>query len=157
MRVLLIVILLKEVDFVQKMIRMAPNNESAWNYLYGLLVPVPCILSNRTENLTIRDLPGFSTSVTTVNENDEHLPSSDSFTTGPIDPEIPSIHIQRMRHFAEDLANSDAVASNSPALLGFLVEVYTDSLKARIRQEKMDKKRSVGNRWSSQFPICCDA
>ncbi|TPP57961.1 Protein farnesyltransferase/ geranylgeranyltransferase type-1 subunit alpha [Fasciola gigantica] len=146
-------VLEREVEFVQQMIRMAPNNESAWNYLYGLLVPVPCVSSNYTRNSTIRDLPGFSTSVTTVNETEIPVELSGVHQENPIDAGIPLTHLQKMRQFAENLANSDAVASNSLALLGFLVEVYTDCLKTRIHHQKLDEQRpaSTGPHTNSEL------
>ncbi|KAF7256708.1 hypothetical protein EG68_08723 [Paragonimus skrjabini miyazakii] len=155
-------VLQREVEFVQNIIRSAPANESSWNYLYGLLVPAPCVVAasgshrppHSTQLSSARpDLASFNTSVDVVDEvaGDEVPPNSNlaRLVTLPVS----AANLRMMRTFAEELAASDTVASTSVALHAFLVEVYTDCLQAKtskspeavsISDEVCNETRSVG-------------
>ncbi|VDP84386.1 unnamed protein product [Echinostoma caproni] len=109
---------------------------------------MPSVVSSSSGPATIHDLPGFTTQVTTVNEVAPFTPV-DSPEKRLTAPEIPFANLEKMRRFAEDLANSDAVASNSLALLGFLVEVYTDSLQTRIQKEKRKEQCTVPTKFTA--------
>ncbi|CAL8083685.1 unnamed protein product [Calicophoron daubneyi] len=124
-------VLKREIEFVQNSIRTAPNNESAWNYFYGLLVPAPTITAGSQQRTNSPSSAGRS-------DADHGDPSQDACQKSPpvrlITLPPPVANLRLMRNFAEDLAAKDMVAADSSALLGFLVEVYTDCLQVRIAQ-----------------------
>ncbi|GAA42010.2 protein farnesyltransferase/ geranylgeranyltransferase type-1 subunit alpha [Clonorchis sinensis] len=136
-------VLQREIDFVQRIIRAAPNNESSWNYLYGLLVPSPCVVASgssysKTNKSSPRpDLVGFNTASEVVDETVRSTspvgkPDSNPRMTKLVIRPPSAANLRAMRKFAEELAAADAVAANSVALLGFLVEVYADCIQARV-------------------------
>ncbi|VDQ02525.1 unnamed protein product [Trichobilharzia regenti] len=94
-------VLTREIDFVQKRISFAPNNESSWNYFYGLLVPLvhnrKYIISSETSKL------------------------SDEKSSSNVIDLMPKL--QLMLKFVEDLMAVDHTVVDCLAPLSFLVEV----------------------------------
>ncbi|KAA3681200.1 protein farnesyltransferase/geranylgeranyltransferase type-1 subunit alpha [Paragonimus westermani] len=144
----------QEVEFVQNIIRSAPANESSWNYLYGLLVPAPCVVAasgshrapppRSTKLSSVRpDLASFNTSVDVVDEvAGDEVPPNSNLAKLVILP-VSAANLRMMRTFAEKLAASDTAASTSVALHAFLVEVYTDCLQAKT--SKLLSSEAVSN------------
>ncbi|OON17980.1 protein prenyltransferase alpha subunit repeat-containing domain protein, partial [Opisthorchis viverrini] len=139
-------VLQREIDYVQRIIRAAPNNESSWNYLYGLLVPSPCVVasgssySKNNKSSPRPDLVGFNTASEVVDEtvrstSPVEKPDSNPRMTKLVIRSPSAANLRAMRKFAEELAAADAVAANSVALLGFLVEVYADCIQARVEEK----------------------
>nr|CAH8846204.1 unnamed protein product [Trichobilharzia regenti] len=106
-------VLTREIDFVQKRISFAPNNESSWNYFYGLLVPLvhnrKYIISSETSKL------------------------SDEKSSSNVIDLMPKL--QLMLKFVEDLMAVDHTVVDCLAPLSFLVEVYTDYLELHFMKQ----------------------
>ncbi|KAK4473307.1 hypothetical protein MN116_004471 [Schistosoma mekongi] len=96
----------RDIDFVQKHISFAPNNEGSWNYFYGLLMPIA------------------------RGKNHIHLPPKDDDVNNLNTKGNIISKLQIMQKFAEELIMSDSVARDCLALLSFLVEVSTDCLES---------------------------
>lgn len=90
----------RELKFTEDAIRASPNNQSACNYLIGILSPLPRLTPNESGQLTAAD----------------DLPSE--------------ANLLRVREFIEDtIAQDISGAAESPALLSLLVEVLYDFLR----------------------------
>ncbi|VDN15073.1 unnamed protein product [Dibothriocephalus latus] len=90
----------REFRFATDAIRAYPNNQSACNYLIGILSPLPRLTSDESGQLTAAD----------------DLPSE--------------ANLLRVREFIEDTIVKDiSGAAESPALLSLLVEVLYDFLR----------------------------
>lgn len=96
-----------------EIIRSFPNNESSWNYLYGLVLP----LSNEHVKLHTKEVSGDSDAI--------------------------SINIDFIRKFAEDLIASNPVANNSRIVLGFLVDIYTDTIRKKCSTTATNKNNPI--------------
>lgn len=102
----------QEIDFVQRRISFAPNNESSWNYFYGLLMPIvrgKKYIHNSSCKLLVDQ-----------NSNIKQNIMSD---------------LQIMQKFAEELVASDQIAGDCLAPLSFLVEVYADCLESYFTEK----------------------
>ncbi|CAH8649706.1 unnamed protein product [Schistosoma curassoni] len=102
----------QEIDFVQRRISFAPNNESSWNYFYGLLMPIvrgKKHIHNSSCKLLVDQ-----------NSNIKQNIMSD---------------LQIMQKFAEELVASDQIAGDCLAPLSFLVEVYADCLESYFTEK----------------------
>ncbi|BHF59909.1 LanC-like protein 3 [Sparganum proliferum] len=90
----------RELQFAEEAIRASPNNQSACNYLIGILSPLPRLAPDESGQLTaVDDLPSEA-------------------------------NLLRVREFIEDtIAQDISGAAESPALLSLLVEVLYDFLR----------------------------